>query len=409
MRHGVLTGTVATSSRPGSELTSARWLIIGAMGASAVVSHALARSTFPILLPAIESELLSSRQQSGILGSANFVAYLLGVALVTLISGRVEPIRLLIGGLAAAIAGFAVLATAGGLATLAAGQALTGLGSAGIWMSAPAIATGAAAPNRRGMVMGFMSSSMGLGILAAGQGTNLVRAVAGDDQLWRPTWVAAGVFTGLVVAIVAFVVRVPATDPVTGGISISRLRTVPRWIVLSVGYWLFGLVSSSFPGFFGLLLKDQGFSPGHITNLFSLLGLAAVIGAINLGRISDRIGRRPVLTATMAAMSVSAALALVGREPYAAIAIMVFGAASFTFPVMVLSYVRDHLEDRAFTNALGALTIVYGSALILAPTAAGTVADTALGLEAVFVGLAAICAAAAVTMWLLPARPGAER
>ena len=388
--------------------TSNPLAIIVAMASCAVVSHALARATFPILLPAIETELLSNRQQSGLLGSANFVAYLVGVAVVTVISGRVEPMRLLLGGLVAALIGFVLLAVADGLWSLAAGQALTGLGSAGIWMSAPAIATGAAPPNRRGMAMGFMSSAMGLGILLAGQGTNLVRAVGDNDQLWRPTWMAAAGFAGLMIAIIGLLIRVPATEPVEGGVSISRLRTVPRWVVLACAYWLFGLVSSSFPGFFGLLLKDQGFAPGHITNLFSVLGLAAVIGAINLGRISDRVGRRPVLAGAMFAIGISAILALIGREPYAALAIATFGAASFTFPVLTVAYIRDHLEDRAFSNALGALTLIYGTALILGPSLAGTIADTDLGLEAVFIGLSAVAMASAAFAAFLPGRATAE-
>ena len=394
------------SKRPPA--ASNRLLAIAAMGASAVVSHALARSTLPILLPAVESELLSNRQQSGFLGSANFVAYMVGVGLVTVISGRVEPIRLLAGGLLTALGGFAVLALAEGFATLVIGQALTGMGSAGIWMAAPAIATAAAAPHRRGLVMGFVSSTMGLGILAVGQGTNLLRAVTDDDEAWRPTFVGAAVFAGLVLALVVTVIRVPATAPVEGGVSLQRLRTVPRWLVLAVGYWLFGLVASSFTAFFGLLLKDRGFAAAHITNLFSLLGLAAVIGPINLGRLSDRVGRRPILIGSMVAMAVSAALTLTGREPWVAVAIALFGATSFTFPVVIATYLRDHLQDRAFTNALGALTLIYGTALVIGPAAAGTVADTGLGIDAVFVALAAVSAAAAIAAALLPGSRPAE-
>jgi MFS family permease len=374
--------------------TSNKLLIIAAMAASVVVSHALARATFPVLLPAIESELLSNRQESGLLGSANFVAYLVGVAIATMISGRFEPVRLLRTGLTVATIGFVLLAVADRFALLAAGQALTGLGGAAIWMSAPTIATGAATPERRGMVMGFMSSSMGLGILLASQGTSLVRVVADDDSLWRPTWVGAAAFSGTIVAIVA-VVKLATTETVAGGISIARLRTVPRWLVLSVAYFLFGLISSSFPGFFGLLLKDQGFSPNHITNLFSLFGLAAVVGAVTLGRVSDAVGRRPVLLAAMIAICGSCGLALIGREPYASISVAVYGAASFTFPVLVVTYLRDYLEDRTFSNALGALTIIYGVALTIGPAVSGTIADTSLGLEAVFIGLGAIAAASA--------------
>lgn len=372
------------------------------MGASAVTSHALARSTFPILLPAMESELLNNRQQSGLLGSTNFFAYLVGVALVTLVSGKVEPIRLLVCGIAAATIGFVALGTAQGIQGLAVGQALTGLGSSGIWMSAPAIATGAAPNHRRGLVMGLMSSCMGLGILITGQGTNLVRDLADDTSLWRPTWIGAALFAGVLLVLIVAVLRVEKTEPVHGGISITRLKTVPRWAILSLGYWLFGLVVSAFTAFFGLLLKDQGFSPEHITNLFSVLGLAAVVGAVNLGRISDRIGRRPVLVGAMVAITVACSLTLVGREPFAAVAMAMFGAASFTFPVLIVTYLRDYLEDRAFSNALGALTIIYGFGLIIGPALAGTVADTDLGLRAVFIGLATISALSAITVYFLP-------
>lgn len=377
-------------------------LIIATMGACAIVSHALARTLFPLLLPVIETELLSTRQQSGLLGSANFVAYLVGVALVTTISGRVEPVRLLLAGLAAATIGFAVLTTANGFWALAAGQAATGLGGAALWMSAPTIATAAASPERRGLVMGFISSSMGFGILASSQGTNLIRSISDDDQLWRPAFVGALVFTVLLLVMTLLIVRVPSTVPIKGGISLKLLQTVPRWLVLCVGYLLSGLVASSFAPFFSLLLKDQGFSPSHITNLFSLLGLAAVIGAINLGRISDRVGRPPVMAGASLAMAAAAGLALVGREPFAAISIAAFGAASFTFPVLTVAYLRDHLEDRAFTNALGALTLVYGVGLIIGPAVSGTVADTDLGLRTVFMGFATISTVVAIIMSFLP-------
>ncbi len=377
-------------------------VVIGAMCAGVVVSHALARSTFPILLPAIETELLSNRQQSGLLGSANFVAYLVGIVAVTAVSGRVEPIRLLLTGLILAVCGFALLSVADRFSLLAGGQAMTGLGGAAIWMSAPTIATRAAAPNRRGLVMGLLSSSMGMGILVASQGTALMRNLADDTELWRPTWIGAGLFTATVASFIAVVVRAPDTEPTTGGISIDRLKTVPRWAMLSVAYWFSGLVSSAYPGFFALLLKDQGFSPSHITNLFSVLGVAAVVGAVNLGRVSDRVGRRPVLVGAMLAISASAVLALVGAEPFSAIAAAVFGSASFTFPVLIVTYVSDHLRDREFANALGALTMVYGVALIIGPAAAGTVADSRLGLEAVFIGLAVVSLASATAVSFLP-------
>lgn len=374
------------------------------MGLAAIISHALARSTLPILLPAIESELLENYRQSGYLGSGNFFAYLVGVVVVTFIAGSVEPKQLLVGGISLATAGFAVLAVAGSLAILMVGQILAGLGSAGIWMSAPAIATGAVPAHRRGAVMGFLSSMMGLGILISGQGTNLARYLASDPDLWRPTWLGAAVF-GVIIVGVAWSLTLPATSAVSGGISLIHLSKVPRWIALATAYWIFGIVVSAFAPFFGLLVKEQGYGPEHTTNLFSLLGLAAVLGAISLGWTSDRIGRKPILMLAMVGIGFASLLALIGREPFSSISIAIYGALSFTFPVLVAAYVRDYLESRSFSVALGALTIIYGTALTIGPTLAGLVADSSLGLEAAFVVFAVLSLVAAITVAVLNGRP----
>lgn len=395
----MLDGSSATD-RPTAEGVTRTVALVALSG---VVSHALARSTYPILLPAIEDELLANHQQAGLLTTVNFGAYMGAVALVTSISGRFELTRILRVGLATAAIGFVVLAVAGGFPSLATGQILAGVGSAGIWMTAPAIATASVAANRRGTVMGLLSSTMGIGIIASSQGTSLARALADDDRIWRPTWVGAALFAAAVLAAMTIWLRAPATASIAGGVSLDRLRAVPGWLTLTIGYVLSGLVVSSFTPFFGAAMEESGFSRGHVANLYSLFGLAAVFGAVSLGRLSDRVGRRPVLLGAMVAIAASCALVLTGREPYATVAAVLFGAASFTFPVLVAAYLSDHLKDRAFANGLGALTLIYGVALLTGPFVSGTVGDSTLGFEAVFVGLTACSLLAAVAIHAVPA------
>jgi len=375
---------------------------IALLALATVVSHALARSTFPILLPAIEDDLLGNHQQAGLLTTINFGAYLAGVALVTTISGRMEPVRLLYSGLVSAGAGFVVLATADGFAELALGQALAGMGSAGIWMSAPIIATATVAPNRKGTVMGLMSSTMGLAIFVISQGTNVMRRVQDNDQAWRPTWLAAAGFVVVLLAAMVLVLRTPPTARITGGVSLARLRAVPRWPALMIGYCLFGFVVSSFTPFFGAALEENGFSRGHVGNLYSLFGLSAAVAAVGLGRVSDRIGRRPVLVGALVTMSGAAMLVVAGREPFAAVAALLFGAASFTFPVLIVTYLSDHLQGREFSNALGALTLIYGAALAAGPFVSGTIGDSRFGFDVVFMIVAVLAVAGAVSIGQLP-------
>ncbi len=368
----------------------------------AIVSHSLARSTYPILLPAIESELLRNHAQAGSLSTVNFGAYLAGVAVVTALSGRLEPIRVLYGGLALAVAGFAVLSQAGSYAQLAAGLALAGMASAAIWNSTPVIAAGLVGPQRRGLVMGLLSSFMGLGIVAASQGTNLVRSLAHDDQVWRPIWVGAASFAALLLVLMGLFLRPPATSRVSGGFSLARLKLVPGWKMLTASYLLSGLSVSSFTPFFGVALEEHGFSRHHVANLYSLFGLAAALTAVNLGRVSDRIGRRPVLLGAQAVVAGAALLVVTGTEPFATIAAMAFGAASFTFPVLVAAYLSDYLHGRELSNALGALTLLYGIALTAGPFLSGSVGDSSIGFNGVFTGVAAVSVAGALFISRLP-------
>ena len=377
---------------------------------SAVVSHSLSRSTYPILLPAIEEDLLGgSHSKSGLLGTILFAAYMAGVAGVTMFSGRVEPARLLRGGLVSSGVGLGVLGLANGFGVLALGIVLTGFGSAGIWMSAPALATAAVAPGRRGTVMDLLSSTMGLGILLVSQGTDVARRVTGDDGAWRQTWLAGMVFSAFVLVAVAVWLRTESTERVPGGISFTQLRDVPGWIPLSLGYAMFGIIVSVYTPFLGAKLEDDGFGRGHVSAIYSLMGVAAIPGAIGIGRLSDHIGRRPVLVGTMVGMFASSVLVMSGREPFASIAAGTFGACSFAFPVMVATVVRDHTSDRAFSKALGAMTLIYGVGLVLGPVVAGSIADSRFGFDLVYQLVAVSTVIAIALVWRLPHGDDADR
>ena len=370
---------------------------------SAIVSHSLSRSTYPILLPAIENDLLGgSHAKSGTLGTILFVAYMAGVAGVTTFSGRVEPALLLKGGLISSAIGLGTLGIANDFTSLSAGIVLTGFGSAGIWMSAPALATGAVPPHRRGTVMGLLSSTMGFGILLISQGTTIVRQITDDDGAWRPTWLAGMAYSTIVLVAVTVLLRTEATERVAGGISFAQLKGVPGWIALSAGYSTFGIIVSVYTPFLGAKLEEDGFSRPHVSAIYSLMGVAAIPGAIGIGRLSDRIGRRPVLIGTMAGMCGASLLVLSGREPFASVSAAAFGACSFAFPVMVAAVVRDHTSDRAFSKALGAMTLIYGVGLIVGPIAAGYIADSRFGFDLVYQLVTAATLLAVWFVWQLP-------
>ncbi len=371
-------------------------------GCCTIVSHTLSRQTYPLLTTAMSDELGWSHQKAGIPVTAIFFAYLVGVALMTVISGRLAPKTTLVGGLAMSGAGFVVVGSLSHFLTLLVGFLCAGLGSAGIWLSIPTIATKAVSPARRGMVMGYLSASMGVGMVVTGQVVRLVRESSDDQGLWRPFWFGAAVFALGTSAVVAAFMPTDETEAVTSRLSLANLKTVPGWKSLTAGFFLFGIIVASFSPFLGPKLEEDGFSRGHVSTLFSLLGVAA-IGAMATGRLSDRVGRRAVLIGSMIMVGVASLLILVGREPFVGLAVAIYGMASFTVPVLVATTIRDHVSDRTFSNALGAITLIYGTSMSIAPLIAGPIGDSSAGFDLLYILLAAAAVFSVLFLARLPA------
>lgn len=372
------------------------------VGLCVTVSHTLARQTYPILLTAMQDDFGFSTQRAGFLVTATFLAYMTGVGIMTFVSGRTEPKVTLTAGLLLASAGFALLAVADGFYALAAGIGLAGVASGGVWISAPVLVTGAVAIERRGMAMGFLSSSIGVGLLVVGQAIRIVRDVSGDDSIWRPIWAGSAVYSLVMAGLVVLFLHPPPTERVKSRLNLDAARQVPGWKLIVSGYLLFGLVISAYGPFLGAALEDAGFGRSHVATLYSMVGLSAIFGAISLGQLSDRIGRPPVLCGALLGLAVSCLLIVLAREPFASISVLVNGTTSYAFPVLITAQIRDHLSDRLFSNALGAITFIYGISLAIGPVLAAAIAESALGFGGLYAIAAAIAAVGAIVVLRLP-------
>jgi MFS family permease len=116
-----------------------------------------------------------------------------------------------------------------------------------------------------------------------------------------------------------------------------------------------------------------------------------------MGRLSDRIGRDRAL-ANAAAISVTASLLLtINAEPWSSIAVGLYGAGSFSVPILTAAAVRDHLDDRSFSTAYGTITIIYGIGSFSAALLAGVIADWRGSFDLVYVLLGVLAAVSGIT------------
>ncbi|MEM7096012.1 MAG: MFS transporter [Actinomycetota bacterium] len=342
-----------------------------------VVSHSIGRSLYGLMLVATEDDLGLTHGEAGVPSAAIFVFYCAGVLAVVLFSPRVEPISIMRAALITAGVGTVITAQASNLIVLAVGVGLVGGAGAGIWMTAPVLATAFVSAERRGLVIGFLTSTIGLANVGAGLLLNALRRSTGDPMLWRPMWWIALAFIATLLVGLATLARFPPSDRVaTRGLDLAILRQVPRWKRLTIAYALFGGMSAGFGSFIVAALEEHGgLSSERSALTFSLMGVAAMVASPLAGAASDRFGRPIVLHSALGVLAIAnIAVAIGGALPTTVGALLVSAGAS-TFPTLIATVVRDSLDQRAFSQALAMMTLLFSVTAAALPPIVGAIAD----------------------------------
>ena len=378
--------SVSSAHRPALSPTgSRRWLTVTVVVLSCFVAQSFARFTFGLLLPAMKKDLGISYGLAGWLGTINLAAYFVSTLLTSAASLRVAPHRMMQMGVGVATIGITILATTRSTPLLLVGMVCSGLGGAAAWIPAPMLAANAFPPERRGFAMGITSAAIGGGIVAATLLTTAVRTVSSNSALWRPIWIGEAL-VGITVTILALVVLKPT--PVAPGSPprISVLRTVPSWWSPTAAYACFGLAYVLFATFVVAALEhDAHFGKGHSVWVYFLMGLGQATGALLVGRLSDRLGRRTTMVLSFALAGIGSLSVLIGVEPVVSIATFFYGIGMAGSIVSIASYLGDHVRPQDFGAAFGVVTAGFGIAQMIGPRLGGWMADSAGSFRWVFV------------------------
>lgn len=372
-----------------------------------IVSHAFGRSTYPLLLPAIKDEVLGTNTMAGLGGTVIYLAYLAGVVLVTALAGRQEPMTLMRGGLVLSIVGLALLgvATTTGLVFL--GLFLAGGGGAGIWITAPGLATEEVPPERRGLVIGFLTASIGLGTSVLALGTGLARSASGDDDLWRPIYLAEALVAAAILVLLVVLVRSRSTAAVAGGMSLASLKRLDHYRRITAAYVVFGAIAAGYLSFLAEALEvDAGLSRAQVANVYLGTGLFSVVMAPLVGWLSDRVGRSAAKRGVMGGLAVGSVAVAIGPPWMVVAAAIGLGGMWSSYPTLTATYVRDHLDAREFAAAFGMMTIFYGIAAMVAPAGVGILADRFDGFVVPYLAIAALAGVGLVILGTVPGGVG---
>jgi len=259
---------------------------------------------------------------------------------------------------------------------------LAGLAQGGVYTPLIIVLSDAVAPARRGNAMGWLIAST-----SAGYAASLALAGAGVALGgWRTAFVLCGLLPTvgalvLIAALVPFPHRVHQRSGEVG-LSDEMLRnresrllvagyTGHSWEVVGMWGWIPAFLAA------GFALKGAGASGATVSGAYlaGTLHLFGAVAAFTMGRLSDRVGRRPVLVALAAAGA--AVSFLIGWLIDAPSAVLVPLALAYAFVTLGDSPVLTAaISEAVRPGYLGAVLAWRG----LAGFGAGAVAPLGVGL-----------------------------
>ena len=359
------------------------------------------------ILPRIAAQLQMDEGPLGLLVTVYAVALALFTLVVGPVSDRVGRRRVILWGSAAMAATLLAHGLADSFASLLTLRALSGAAGGVLSGASVAYVGDTFPPERRGWANGWVLSGFAVGqILGIPAGIALADAFG-----FRAPFVAFGAV--MIVALALAVVALPqpagarSATPLTLGGALAGYRDLARggatgaaavvYLVLFVGVGLFVVY---FPTW---LVQAQGFSGGQVSAVYVLGGLANVLVGPWAGRLSDRVGRQPVIVGASVGVGVMMAVTpLVGGLPFAPYVafcgVMALAAARIS-PLQALLTEMVPAERRgsfmSLTTATGNAGFAAGSAV-----AGALYAGAGFGANALVAGGAAVLGAGLVARFL---------
>ena len=362
-----------------------------------VVALGLARFAYALLLPAMRSDLGWSYANAGAMNTANAVGYLGGALLAAPLARRFGVKQTFLAGILITAAGIGASGLSGHFGLLMCLRALTGVSGALAFVaggSMAAVVAGDAA--RAPLALGIYFAGGGFGVTLSALTIPLLLERLG----WRAGWQVLGGLS-LAATVIALPALLRARLPAEQSSAATESAWSPRSIGIElIGYVLFGAGYIAYATFIIAQLRSSSrFSPQEISYFWALLGCAAMAGVFVWGPVLARLKGGHGAAAVIAAVTLGAALPLMSSgRAVAYLSAALFGGSFLSTITAVTSFARRAAPPAAWTKAIAALTVAFGTGQCIGPLLSGYISDGPDGVRAGLEISAAILLAAAVVI-----------
>jgi sugar phosphate permease len=391
------------------------WFVILAGLLVTIGAHGFGRMSYTLILPAMKDGLHFSYTELGLLGTGNFIGYLLMAIVGGFLSARVGP-RIVIT-LALVLMGFTMILTgfAESFGFAFGARLLTGLGNGAAFVPAMALGSAWFAVERRGFATGIVSGGIGGGTMIAGLVVPLILGAYGAEG-WRFAWYYLGAAVLVIACVAGLVIRnrpeniglrqigvktntgngpAKLTGTALDWGRIYKMRAV--WYLGTV-YFLYGFSYIIYMTFFAAYLcREMGVSAGEAGRLWALVGGLSIFCGVIWGGLSDKLGRARGAAFAYVALALSYAIfALFQVKLGFYLSAVVFGLTAWSIPTIMAATAGDYVGPRLAPAGLGFITLFFGIGQALGPWIGGYLADATKSFSGPFLVACAVSIIGAV-------------
>ncbi len=377
----------------------------------------LARYAYAMLLPAMQNSLKLSYDQSGYIGTGNFIGYLLSVLMVPFTLRRISPRTAITCGLLLISVTLLSISNSNSFWQILCLYTITGIGGGFANIPLMLIITYWFHRTWRGMALGIAIGGNGAGIVMAGLLIPYLNIISGDSG-WRTGWLILGLFCLCVTFISGLLLRnsplemglepIGEQDKIEASQFVSPFPQGDATLLVKLGliYAAFGATFMIYGTFMvTTMVREYGFSESKAGFYWSWVGLFSLFSGLIFGGVSDRTGRKKGLALVLLIQTIS--YCLVGLKlggGWLISSIVLYGLAVFAIPAIMTAAIADYLGLARSAPAFATVTLFFATGQSAGPAVAGLIARSSGNFSSAYLLAALITLLAAMLAISLPDR-----
>lgn len=365
------------------------WIIVLTGMAVVFSCLGLGRFSLGMLLPSMGISLNLNYSQMGLIGTGNFVGYMISVILAGIIVGAIGARWTISMGLILVGGSMVLISRAMGFLEVMTLYVATGIGSGLANVPIMGLVSHWFLKSNRGRAAGIMLSGNGVAIVFTGLLIPWVNASKGAEG-WRTGWLTIGVISFFIAIVAAYFLRnepgekgltpLGKADTPKTSTGAAERRESNKWTMVHLGciYALFGATYVVYATFIvTAMVNERGFGENAAGIFWAVVGGLSIFSGPLFGWLSDRLGRKIGMMVVFTFFTIS--YVLVASEfpnPFLYASIGIFGLAAWSIPTIMSAAVGDYTGPVRAVKALGFITLFFGAGQITGPVVAGFTADT---------------------------------